>query len=485
MNHLQLRWMWELTRTSYWFVPAVMTLGTVVLALGLGALDEALQARDKYSAATWLWTGGPEGARMLLGTVAGALITVASTVFSITIVALSLAANSFGPRLLRNFMRDRGNQFVLGTFTATFVYCLLVLRSVRGGEDAAFVPHVSITVALALVLVNVGVLIFFIHHVAMSIQADEVIAVASRDLDHAIADFLARGEEPADAPDRPGVQQEDHDGLDVRGPGLPLTARRSGYLQAIDEDRLLAALTRREAVARLAFRPGHFIVEGAEIARIWLPTPREELDEQCVRELGETHLIEDRRTPMQDLEFSINQLVSIAARALSPGINDPFTAATCIDWLGEGLCKLAGRSLPDGRRRDQHGVLRIVGRPFTLEGVVDAAFDPMRQNAASTPYVLIRLMDRLLTLAGRVRTTEARAAVLRHARKVERAGRAWPENDDHQELVARLHRLGAILRPTGREAPGGDSNDMAPRAFEYIHRDKLGAQSAQAVDSRT
>lgn len=468
MNHLHLRWMWERTRTSYWFVPAVMTLGTIGLGLGLGALDQALQARDRYTAATWLWTGGPEGARMLLGTAAGALITVIGTVFSITIVALTLASNTFGPRLLRNFIRDRGNQVVLGVFTATFVYCLLVLRSVRGGDDAPFVPYVSITVALALVLVNVGVLIFFIHHVAMSIQADQVIAVASRDLEHAIGEFLARAGEPSEPSESdPSVAPDERDGLDVRGPGLALTSRHGGYLQAIDEDRLLAALSRRQAVTRLAFRPGQFIVEGAEIARVWLPGGGDALDEPCIGELRETFLIEDRRTPMQDLEFSIHQLVEIAARALSPGINDPFTAATCIDWLGEGLCKLAARELPDARRRDEDGTLRIVGRPFTFAGVVDAAFDPMRQNAAQNPYVLIRLMDALLTLAGRVRTSAAAAVVLRHARKVERAGRAWSESEDHEELVVRLHRLSAVLR-------GGPSlcgfTAAAPDSLASAHR---------------
>lgn len=466
MNHLHLRWMWERTRTSYWFVPAVMTLGTIGLGLGLGALDQALQARDRYTAATWLWTGGPEGARMLLGTAAGALITVVGTVFSITIVALTLASNTFGPRLLRNFIRDRGNQMVLGVFTATFVYCLLVLRSVRGGEDAPFVPYVSITVALALVFSNIGVLIFFIHHVAMSIQADQVIAVASRDLEHAIDEFLAPVREPSEptGPSSRVARDEEHGGLEVRGPRLALTSRRGGYLQAIDEDRLLAALSRRQAVARLAFRPGQFIVEGAEIARVWLPVEGEVLDDPCVDELRETFLIEDRRTPMQDLEFSVHQIVEIAARALSPGINDPFTAATCVDWLGAGLCKLAARELPDARRRDERGTLRIVGRPFTFAGVVDAAFDPMRQNAANNPFVLIRLMDALLTLAGRVRTAADRAVVLRHARKVERAGRAWPEGDDHEELVVRLSRLSAVLHAEGQELPAGRRSQRSPAA---------------------
>lgn len=436
---LHLRWLWDRLSTSYWFLPAVLTLGAAALALGLGALDAAI-VRDGDDPPTWLWTGGPEGARVLLGTVAGAVITVASTVFSITIVALTLASNAFGPRLLRNFMRDRGNQLVLGTFCATFVYCLLVLRSVRG-EDAPFVPHASITAALALTLVSVGVLIFFIHHVARSIQADHVVAIAGRDLRRAIQSF-------SPARDRPRAQRGPCAGDDAQGlagPGVVLAAPCDGYLQAIEEDALLAALTPRDAVMRLAVRPGHFLVEGAELARVVLPARGDALDDDALDALRAAFLIDVQRTPLQDLEFSLSQLVEIAARALSPGINDPFTAATCIDWLTGGLCKLAASPPPPAYRCDDTGAPRIVGRPVTFAGALDAAFDPIRQNAANSPYVLIHLMDRLLTLARCVRARADRAAVREHAHKVERAGRAWSEPGDHQALVSRLHRVLDVL----------------------------------------
>lgn len=445
-HHLHARWLWDRLSTSYWFVPAVMTLGAAALALGLSALDRSL-VRAGDTAPAWLWTGGPEGARVLLGAVAGAVITVASTVFSITIVALTLASNAFGPRLLRNFMRDRGNQIVLGTFSATFVYSLLVLRSVRG-DDAPFVPHVAITAALVLTLVSVGVLIFFIHHVATSIQADHVVAVAGRDLMRAVDGLVAAGQ-PRGRDD--GDRHTDD--LDLSGPGAPLTAPCTGYLQAIEEDELLAGLTRRGAAARLAYRPGHFIVEGAEIARVFLPSRHDTLDADTTCALREAFLIDDTRTPLQDLEFSLNQLVEIAARALSPGINDPFTAATCIDWLASGLCKLAASPPAPAQRRDEGGSLRIVGRPFTFVGALDAAFDPIRQNAANSPYVLIHLMDRLLTLARRVHTPEDRAAVLDHAQKAERAGRSWSEHRDHRELVSRLYRLRAVLHAGAGQGP--------------------------------
>lgn len=434
MRFLFLRWLWDRLSTSYWFFPSMMTLGAAGLAIGLGALDHALQDRD-YSSSSWLWTGGPEGARMLLGSVAGAIITVASTVFSITIVALTLASNAFGPRLLRNFIRDRGNQVVLGTFTATFVYCLLVLRTVRGDESAPFVPHVSITAALALTLVNVGVLIYFIHHVSTSIQADQVVAIAGHDLERAIDDLHA-----ADAPAPEGVEDRA-----LEGTGIPFAAPRSGYLQAIEEDGLLETLREHDGVARVSFRPGHFVIEGVELARVWISAAdpaRTETIEEAVRE---AFLIDDRRTPLQDLEFSLHQLVEIAARALSPGINDPFTAATCVDWLTSGLCRLAARPPPGAGRRDEDGVLRIIRRPFSFTGALDAAFDPIRQNAADAPFVLIHLMDALLALAACAATPEDRAAVLGHADKVARAGRSWSEARDQLDLSSRHHRLRALL----------------------------------------
>ena len=213
-----------------------------------------------------------------------------------------IASNAFGPRLLRNFIRDRGNQLVLGTFTATFVYCLLVLRTVRGESGASFVPHVSITAALALTLVNVGVLIFFIHHVSNSIQADQVVAIAGHDLEHAIDELHA-----ADAP-----APEDVDDRALEGAGIPFSAPRSGYLQAIEEEGLLATLREHDGVARLSFRPGHFVIEGAELARIWLPAEAPAEPEAIEDAIREAFLIDDRRTPLQDLEFSLHQLVEIA-----------------------------------------------------------------------------------------------------------------------------------------------------------------------------
>ena len=181
----RLRAAWETIRTTYWAVPSVMALTALALSVGMIQLDRTLTPK-LLGTLSWVYTGGPEGARAVLSTIAGSMITVAGVTFSITIVALTLASQQFGPRLLRSFLRDLGNQIVLGTFVSTFVYCLLVLRTVRGNDDAQFVPHLAVTLGVVLAMLSLGVLIFFIHHVSTSIQASQIIASVAADLEASI-----------------------------------------------------------------------------------------------------------------------------------------------------------------------------------------------------------------------------------------------------------------------------------------------------------
>ncbi len=185
LGSARLAQLWESLRTSYWFVPTVMTAGAVGLSFASVHLDQVVKA-EWVRAVGWIWAGSPEGARQVLSTIAGSMITVAGVAFSITIVALTLASTQFGPRLLRNFVRDLGNQVVLGTFVSTFVYCLLVLRTVRGGDVAEFVPYLSVTLGVAFALASLGVLIYFIHHVSGAIQAEHLIASVADELEDAI-----------------------------------------------------------------------------------------------------------------------------------------------------------------------------------------------------------------------------------------------------------------------------------------------------------
>lgn len=170
---------WERLRTNFWFVPSLMALATAGFSYGVTRIDANRPGHDLMGL---LWSGGADGARSLLSTIASSMITVAGTVFSITIAALTLAGSQFGWRLLRNFTRDLGNQIVLGTFVSTFLYCLLTLRTVRSEDEGGFVPHVSVTCAVVFAVASVGVLIYFIDHMARSIQAESLIADIAADL---------------------------------------------------------------------------------------------------------------------------------------------------------------------------------------------------------------------------------------------------------------------------------------------------------------
>ena len=239
MNRL-LKW-WQLLHSSFWFIPGAMSVGAVALAFGTVALDRAKSAAWRESFG-FLYSGGAEGASTVLGTVAGSMITIAGVVFSMTLIALSLASSQLGPRLLRNFMRDAVNQVVLGTFVATFLYCLLVLRTIRRAEEALFVPHFAVTLGVVLAVVSVGVLIYFIHHISLSIQADQVVARVGRELIRGIDDLFPDRLDPAiqagsQQPEGAGLQ----DGFDEEA--REVLASEDGYVRSVDIDALMELAT--------------------------------------------------------------------------------------------------------------------------------------------------------------------------------------------------------------------------------------------------
>ena len=397
----------ETLRESYWFLPTVMLVGASGLAAAAGYVDGHYIGKETAQRLR-LYGGDLDGARALLSTVGGSAITVAGTVFSITIAALALASSQFGPRLLRNFIRDRANQFVLGTFVATYLYCLLVQRSLTQVADGRL-PHLSTTIALALGLASLAVLVFFIHHVAASIQAPHLASAVAKELlkgiDETYPGAIAHDVSDAAAP-----------AADASGHSLPplartLAADAGGYLQAIDEDDLLAAAVEGDVVVELLVRPGAFLVHGQPIARLHAAAMPDAGVESRVRD---TLLLGCHRTAEQDIEYSIDQLVEICLRALSPAINDPFTAQTCIDWLGAAMSRLAGRAMPPRERFDESGRLRILTRRTDFAGAIGAAFHQPRQVGTAHVSVSIRLIATLGVVAGHCHDASRRAVVRRH-----------------------------------------------------------------------
>jgi uncharacterized membrane protein len=439
---LRLRAFWFRLRESYWFVPALMAAVAVAFANVTIIVDDVLGERGVHGL-VWVYAGGPEGARAVLSTVAGSMITVTALVFSITMVALSFASSQLGPRLLVNFIRDTGNQVVLGTFVATFLYCLLVLRTVRAGPDTAFVPHLSVTVAVTLAIGSLGVLVYFIHHVAVGIQADAVIATVARELEDAIDHLFPEmlGEGPPE-PMRPAADLP----VDFEGTARSVAATDTGYIRAIDTEGLMRLATEHNLVIRLLRRPGHFITRGIHVARV---LPEGELGDAVAQAIGRVFILGDRRTLEQDVEFAVNQLVEVALRALSPGVNDPFTALTCVDRLGAALCRLAARTIPSRYRYDEQGALRVVTGEVTFAGVVDAAFDQIRQAARANVAVTLRLLETITVVLEAVRRPGDGEALLRQAAMVYRSGEAISESEDRAAIEERYQRLRKLLPDGG------------------------------------
>ena len=428
---------WSRIRSSFWFIPTLMTATAVFLASVTVAFDEALVARGTHVWG-WIYNGGAEGAGAVLTAVSGSMITIAGLVFSMTLVAMSLAASNFGPRLLQNFMRDTANQVVLGTFVATFLYCLLVLRTIRRADEGAFVPHASVSLGVLLALTSIGVLIYFIHHVAVSIQADEIATRVGREL---IAQVERAFAPELDADSSDGTDRNSHSGLtQPLQPEAVICSLADGYLQLIDAEMLLRLATQENSVFTLERRPGDYVVAGSPLLRIW---PAARVREPLATMINSAFVLGNQRSADQDLGYLIGQLVEIAVRALSPGINDPFTAMSCIDRLSSALARLAQRETPSTHRYfDEHKVLRLITRGTTFAEALAAAFDPIRRYGRSSKDVSLRLLDALGTVAFAAKRPEDIVALRQHATRIARgAAKALPDRADRRAVLARHQSL--------------------------------------------
>lgn len=432
MANVRARNWWDTLTSTLWFVPALMTASSMGLAAGMVALDRA--STSVHASWFFFYSGGPEGARSVLSTTAGSMITVAGVAFSATMVALSFASSELGPRLLRNFMKDRGNQVVLGTFIATFVYCLLVLRTVSESPQQ-FVPHFGVTAGLVLALASLAVLIYFIHHVARTLQADYMIGVVARELDHAIAHLYPGGMGEDAPPDRIPEMKEMERELRRQRPA-PVCLSASGYVHALDVDLLMKLAVKHDLVVRILSRPGRYVHDGIAVAEVWPPG---NLDDALEKKMRRAFMVGRTRTSQQDVEFAVNQLVEVAARALSPGINDPFTAMTCIDRLSTALLHLMRRDFPPRFRLDSGGTLRVIADRPDFAGIVDSAFHQIRQFGAKMPAVAIRLLESLSVLLEHATTDQHRRALEHHVELVRREGmRESDEPSDREDMEERV-----------------------------------------------
>ena len=441
------QWRREVLRTNFWLVPTMEVLAAVVLFWATLEVDRAVY-HGTLRLPAWVEAGSADTAREILLAVAAAIMTVIGINFSVTIVTLTLASTQFGPRMLRNFIRDRGTQLTLGTFVATAVYCVMVLIAIGPAEHGVFVPHLSVSTVFVLVLLDLAVLIYFLHHIAIKIQLPFVIASIAGDLTRYLQ--VRR----PDIRMSTGNEQDDPNELAalidvIESSGALIPTPKGGYLQAIRYDMLIRTASAADAVVRVPYRPGNFLVEGRELAAVWPP----EAVGRIARCLKRAQITGPVRTLAQDPAFGIDQLVEIAIRALSPAVNDTFTALSCVDWLANTLCKLARVWSPALVYRDRAGAIRVICEQVSYENLVQRSFAKIRQASNGMPALLMRELEALKAIMEQTTDTDQARVLMDQAAMIQRANLESVREESDRADVER--RYSAVAGVYGRMVGAG------------------------------
>lgn len=445
--------LWSNLRASFWFLPSLIVAFSTVLAVGLTEVDSS-GSRDWMADWPRLFGAGAAGARGMLATIAGSMMTVVGVTFSMTLVTLALASSQYTSRILRNFMSDRVTQVVLGIFAGIFTYCLIVLRTIRGGDEGGFVPSLSVAFSVVLAIGGIGTLIFFIHHIASSIQASSIIASVAKEtlvaVDRLFPETL--GQEPMDDEADPSPLP-----LPTRN-WQTVMARRNGYIQSVDDAALLRLAREHKTIVRMDRGIGEFVVQNTPLASLALENPP---DKEIMAALRTAYSIDRFRTVHQDCAFGIRQLVDMALRALSPGINDTTTAVMCVDYLTAILARLASREITSSRRYED-GELRVISIGQTFASLVAESFDQIRGSAQGNVAIMLRMLGALHTIAS-LTDSPSRRRVLREQVEgiAELAERTIESPHDRAPFESRLARVREALetkpadqKPTDQQSRG-------------------------------
>lgn len=434
-----LTYIWDKLRGSYWFLPAFFSSLAILLGVLVPEYEPELLVFFPDELPQWLETT-TDASRTTLSVITGTMFTVAGTVFSISVVTLSLTSQQFGPRLLRSFMSDLTTQFTLGLLIATAIYSLLVLRIVANPSsmESYEPPHLSLLLALVLTVVSAGTLIFFIHRITILIQAPNVIETLARELDESLERLI---------PAEDSSSKEGEDDFFLQGKTTALIAsKKEGYIQAIDIESLVALGKKNDAQIELLRRPGHFIECEDKVARIYTDSKLEDEKQSRVSEkLNSCLLVGNRRTPRQDLECAVDELVEIAIRALSPGVNDTFSALSCIDRLGAFLKRFVGRAIPSRAHRDSEGVPYVLSVVTSHSDVIAAALNKIRQSGRTNVAVGVRLLEILRSIAENAIEDETLDAIEAQAlvvlKELERSGLSELDAQDVQRAFLSVKEM--------------------------------------------
>ncbi len=373
----------EALRSGLWFLPSVCVVASIALSLAMAALDRHLGGDSP----AWLVLSSDPGvAQTMLSTIAGSTLTFTGALFSITVVALQLASSQFSPRVLRSFLRDRTNQWCLGVFLASFTFALLGLRAVRPGasESGAEVPGLTLTVAFVLVLASLAAFVLFVHHVTQSIRVVHIIEAVAAESRQTIRSFLFDERDPG------------HDVAVPSGSAARTLAfeRGPGVIVAIGKGQLVALATEHDCTFVLRHPVGDHLASGVPLVDVHGSGGADVDADMVLDHIGTG----PERTSYQDVASGLRQLADIAAKALSPGINDPTTATQCLDRLHDLLRRVATGHHPSGRHLDDAGQLRLVVPVPSWDDMVQLAFDEIRQYGDNSLQIRRRLRAVLIDL---------------------------------------------------------------------------------------
>jgi uncharacterized membrane protein len=397
-------------RGAFWAIPATLLILAGGLALVTLWLDLSLPTGASPERVTWLNVDKIRDTDSILTTTAAAILGVAGVSFSVTIASLTLASQQFGPRLIRNFIKDRFTQTVLGFFVATFLFCMLSnpLAGVAG-QDSSYVPVVTLAVTLVLTIVDLLLLVLFFHHICVSIQADYVINGVFTELRSCIANLLPNDGEHENT-DVSVIRAMDKT---IADQGKSVRALSDGYIQHIDSHALVAYCQAHSLKVRFNHRAGDYLLSHSVMAYVQGDYPA-----HMERQINRFVSTGFSRSPRQDLEYCLRQLVEVALRALSPSVNDPFTAMTCIDRLGAGLSNIANRPMRSPAYHDSDGEIRLILYSSDYQGLVDTAFNQIRQAARGHVDVTIRLLEILSEIIPQTKTSQQAAALHNQAQLI-------------------------------------------------------------------
>ncbi len=387
-------------RSSLWFVPGLMIFVSIVMAFGLIEIDSRIK-REWLAAYPRIFGLGADGSRGMLTAIAGSMLTVAALAFSLTLSIIAQASGQYTPRILRNFMRDRVNQFILGYFVSVFAYCLIILRTIRGADEIKFVPSFGVIVGLILAIGGIIVLIYFIHHIATSLQVTEIVKDIEEEtlkvIEQIFPEQMGEGADEAVKERAEDVEELVH--------WYGVDSLLSGYIQYVDTDGLLDFACENDLYLRMEHGIGQFVAEGTTLV-----SSSKSVDEDTTSTVNAFYNIYRYRTIEQDVGYGIRQIVDIALKALSPGINDTTTAIICIDYLAVIIGKIADRKLPtDTRIKD--GEIRVFVKSPTFRKYMETAFDQIRINGKANLAIFKRLLKALSIIAERT-TSDGRKKIV-------------------------------------------------------------------------